>query len=300
MAFPESPESHTKPENARNSNRKSHLAGRRTPSSLRPIENHGQAKSQIASAATNPKSPKPLRHRAFISQAPLQRRHPPPTPPSTRKILASRDILPRVITVLQRRHHLQQTCKSKNTVETPFATYKSATLPFSPPSSETTPFLAVSTPTLFPFTLIEKNKGPKQRAREKERSELHLPLTGKRSDAHRRRADNERKTRTQSNAEQRIEKVWLGLSGNGNSDLGLTDAESGGSVTGRRSRGRLVAMVKSERGMKEKNSGDSRQSGGDAGGGNPWREQRWWRQSVERTTTVAAKGDDEEKWTGRR
>ncbi|KOM47284.1 hypothetical protein LR48_Vigan07g098800 [Vigna angularis] len=131
MAFPESPESHTKPENARNSNRKSHLAGRRTPSSLRPIENHGQAKSQIASAATNPKSPKPLRHRAFISQAPLQRRHPPPTPPSTRKILASRDILPRVITVLQRRHHLQQTCKSKNTVETPFATYKSATLPFS-------------------------------------------------------------------------------------------------------------------------------------------------------------------------
>ncbi|KOM30771.1 hypothetical protein LR48_Vigan01g032600 [Vigna angularis] len=102
MAFPESPETQKNPENASNPNRKSHCAGRRTPSSLRPIENHDQAKSQIASAATNPKSPKPLRRRAFISQAPLQRRHPPSTPPSTRKILTSRDILP-----LQMRHHLQ-------------------------------------------------------------------------------------------------------------------------------------------------------------------------------------------------
>ncbi|KOM58414.1 hypothetical protein LR48_Vigan11g144800 [Vigna angularis] len=78
-----------------------------------------------------PKSPKPLRRRAFISQAPLQRCHPSSTPPSTCKILASRDILPRIIIVIQMRHHLQQTCKSKNIAETPFATCKRATLPFS-------------------------------------------------------------------------------------------------------------------------------------------------------------------------
>ncbi|KOM28091.1 hypothetical protein LR48_Vigan499s003500 [Vigna angularis] len=130
-AFLKSPETQTNPKKASNPNRKSHSVGRCTPSLLRPIKNHGQAKSQIASAATNPKSPKPLNRRAFISQAPLQRRHPPSTPPSTRKILASRDILPHIITVIQMRHHLQQTCKSKNTTETPFATYKRATLPFS-------------------------------------------------------------------------------------------------------------------------------------------------------------------------
>ncbi|KAG2394884.1 Calcium-dependent protein [Vigna angularis] len=115
MAFPESPETQTKPENVSNSNCKSHRAERHTPSLLRPIENHDQAKFQIASAATNPKSPKPLRYRAFISQAPLQRRHPPSTPPSMRKILASRDILSRVIAVIQRRHHLQQTSSYKST-----------------------------------------------------------------------------------------------------------------------------------------------------------------------------------------
>ncbi|BAT86206.1 hypothetical protein VIGAN_04383400 [Vigna angularis var. angularis] len=53
------------------------------------------------------------------------------TPPSTHKILVSRDILPRIITVIQMHHHLQQACKSKNTAKTPFATYKRATLPFS-------------------------------------------------------------------------------------------------------------------------------------------------------------------------
>ncbi|KOM31206.1 hypothetical protein LR48_Vigan01g076100 [Vigna angularis] len=75
MAFPESPKTQTNPENTSNPNRKSHYAERRTPSSLRPIENHGQAKFQIVSVATNPKFPKPLRRRAFILQAPLQRRH---------------------------------------------------------------------------------------------------------------------------------------------------------------------------------------------------------------------------------
>ncbi|KOM26201.1 hypothetical protein LR48_Vigan238s003400 [Vigna angularis] len=129
MAFSESPETQTNPENA--SNPIANRTGRRAPSSLRPIENHNQHKSQFVSAATNPKSPKLLRRRAFISQAPLQRRHPPSTPPSTPKILASCDILPRIITVIQMRHHLQQTCKSKNTAETPFAICKIATLPFS-------------------------------------------------------------------------------------------------------------------------------------------------------------------------
>jgi len=38
--------------------------------------------------------------------------------------------------------------------------------------------------------------------------------------------------------------VWLGLTGNGSNDPGLTDAESGGGVTARRSRWRPVATVK--------------------------------------------------------
>ncbi|WVY92582.1 hypothetical protein V8G54_031670, partial [Vigna mungo] len=79
MSFSESPETQTNPENASNPNHKSHSVGKCTLSSLRPIENKDQAKSQIASAATNPKSLKPLRRRAFISQAPcdaiLHHRH---------------------------------------------------------------------------------------------------------------------------------------------------------------------------------------------------------------------------------
>jgi len=38
--------------------------------------------------------------------------------------------------------------------------------------------------------------------------------------------------------------VWLGLTGNGSSDPGLTNVEFGGGVTARRSRWRPVAMSK--------------------------------------------------------